>query len=338
MTMIGEVIGNHRLNAKVGDGDTGTVYRAEHTVIGSRVAVKFIHPEYSRSKDRVDRFFGELRKVSALGHPSVVEFFDFGYHEDRAYVVMEYVEHETLAARLPHAGRLPIPLTVALVRQIAGVLAATHQAGIVHGNLKPDNIALLPDSTVAFGERVKLLDFGMAALLARDGGDKIAHDNAALPTYSAPEWLQKPPRLDPRSDLYGLGCVWFEMLCGRPPFVADAAGELIAQHIYGEPPMPRSLNQDISPGLERLLMKLLAKQPEHRFATAGRLLDAIDALGEPGTSLGLDSGPAPVKLSFDESASVRAPPVADSARISPKLLIAATLAALVLLAVVLALI
>ena len=148
----------------IGEGGMGVVYLARHATLGRPAAVKVLHPELSTNQDMVARFFNEARAASAVRNPGIVEVFDVGFLEDRtAYIVMEYLDGESLAARL-RRGRTTLADTLGMLRAIARVLQAAHELGIVHRDLKPDNIFLVPDPELPSGERVKLLDFGIAKL------------------------------------------------------------------------------------------------------------------------------------------------------------------------------
>lgn len=306
--IIGRVIGNHRVAEKIADGVTGAVYKAEHTVIGRHVAIKFLRSEYSSDPDLVKRYFNVLRQVSAIEHPSIVQIFDFGYFQDAAYLVMEFMEFETLDQRLRRLGRMRMSFTLDIVSQIADTLNEVHRRGVIHEDLKPSNIALVPDPAVPGGARAKLLDFGLATLYTDTGtGARKVRNEAELPTYSAPEQLVGQEDVDRRADLYALGCIWYEMLCGRPPFVSKDLLELVDLLLGTEPPKPRSLIATISEPVEEVILRLLAKDREARYQSAKDLMQAIDGLhddfmSELESSLG-NKRPSLAKISFSSTAS-----------------------------------
>ncbi|HWO25891.1 MAG TPA: serine/threonine-protein kinase [Kofleriaceae bacterium] len=277
--MEGTKVGNYRITAVIGEGGMGTVYRAVHEVLGRPVAVKLLLPEISSSRDMVTRFFNEARAVAAIKHPGIVEAYDFGFlPDDRAYIIMELLEGESLASRLGRATRMPRLQVLHIARSVARALHAAHEAGIVHRDIKPDNIFLVPDPEVVTGERVKLLDFGIAKL-GTDGTERgLTRTGAVMgtPTYMSPEQCRGAGVVDRRADIYALGCILYQMLCGRPPFVAEGAGEIIARHLYFQPEPPRSLDSGIAPPLEALVMTLLQKDPAHRPPTALAVVEAID--------------------------------------------------------------
>ena len=177
---------------------------------------------------------------------------------------MELLEGETLARRIQRIGRLPVDQLADICRQIASVLEATHAAGITHRDLKPDNIFIVPDAELASGERVKVLDFGIAKLT--DGSLNITGTSNAMgtPAYMSPEQWRSSGKVDGRADVYSLGCVAFELATGRPPFLCESIGDACDKHLNTMPPPARSLVPDLSPVLDTLLLHLLAKQPDQR--------------------------------------------------------------------------
>ena len=281
-----DVVGSYRIIGKIGEGGMGAVYVAEHTLIGRQAAIKVLQREMSHRQDLVTRFFNEARAATAVKHPGIVEIYDFGYHTDgSAYIVMEYLEGETLSARLRRTRALPAARAVALGRQVAGALGAAHAKGIIHRDLKPDNIFIVRDPDVADGERTKILDFGIAKLAAGDqpGISKTRTGEVmGTPAYMSPEQSKGAGNVDARTDLYALGCILFEMVCGRPPFVAEGGGEVMAQHIYAPVPAPSSI-APVTPQLEQFLLRALAKDPAHRFQSAEEMSAALQMAVPPGS-------------------------------------------------------
>jgi eukaryotic-like serine/threonine-protein kinase len=275
---VADVVGSYRIIGKIGEGGMGAVYVAEHTLIGRQAAIKVLQREMSHRQDLVTRFFNEARAATAVKHPGIVEIYDFGYHTDgSAYIVMEFLEGETLSARLRRTGPLPAARAAALGRQVAGALGAAHAKGIVHRDLKPDNIFIVRDPDITDGERTKILDFGIAKLAAGDQpGISKTRSGVVLgtPTYMSPEQSKGAGNVDARADLYALGCILFEVVCGRPPFVAEGGGEVMAQHIYAAVPAPSSI-APVTPELEQFLLRALAKDPAHRFQSAEEMSAAL---------------------------------------------------------------
>jgi formylglycine-generating enzyme required for sulfatase activity len=262
----------------------GVVYVARHELLGKYAAVKTLLPDYSQNAEIVQRFFNEARAATQIRHPGIVEVFDFGYHTDgSAFLFMELLQGEPLSARLKRAGRLDVASSVRLLQQMASALGAAHGAGIVHRDLKPDNVFLVSDPDMTGGERVKLLDFGIAKL-TNDMGTARTHSGAIMgtPRYMAPEQCRGAREVDHRADLYALGCMAYEMLCGRVPFEEKGVGELLAAHMLTPPVPPSTINESVNPALERVILRLLAKEPDQRYQTAQEVIDALgQAMGTP---------------------------------------------------------
>ncbi|HWO20233.1 MAG TPA: serine/threonine-protein kinase [Kofleriaceae bacterium] len=278
--MEGRLIGQYRVTGVLGKGGMGVVYAARHTLLGRPAAVKVLLPKLSDDQAIVTRFFNEARAATAIQHPGIVEVYDFGWtNEGAAFIVMEHLQGETLRARRKR-GPMPWNHALAVTRQIAGALSAAHAAGIVHRDLKPDNIFLVPDPEVPGGERIKLLDFGIAKLTGTSTGLSMTRTGAVIgtPTYMAPEQC-RGVAVDSRADLYSLGCILFELLAGRPPFVGEGEGEVLAAHIHVPPPALGSLARGLPSGSEALVQRLLAKAPRDRVQTADEVIRRIDAAG-----------------------------------------------------------
>ena len=283
--LVGELVGHFRLVAMIGRGGAGEVYRAEHEALSTRVAVKVLHARVSANPDHVRRFFHEAIAASRIQHAGIAKVFDAGFLPcGRAYLLMELIEGETLARRLACAERLPPARIAEICRQIASVLAAAHQAGIVHRDLKPENVVLAPDSELACGERVKIVDFGVAKL----AGVMNAITNGVIgtPDYMAPEQWQDSRAVDGRADVYSLGCVAFEMATGRVPFPARSIAASCSQHLVATPPSVRDLVADLPEELDALISGLLQKRPDDRPATMRDLERAFATL---------NTGPAPAR-------------------------------------------
>lgn len=278
--MLGRSLGNYGVVSKIGEGGMGVVYLARHVTLGRPAAVKVLRSALSSNQDVVSRFFNEARAATAVRHPGVIEVYDFGFLEDRtAYIIMEYLDGESLASRM-RRGRSTIAVTLATIRAIARTLQAVHDHDIVHRDLKPDNVFLIPDSEIPSGDRVKLLDFGVAKLapVVNDAHHTATGTVLGTPLYMSPEQCRGVGKVDHRADLYALGCIAYEMLCGQPPFAVHGSGDVIARHLYFEPPPLRSHRSDISPELEEIVLRLLKKDPKARYSSAAELIRAIDQL------------------------------------------------------------
>jgi len=292
----GSNIGQYRIIRKIGAGGMGAVFLGEHMLLGRRAAIKTLLPSLSIHRDIVDRFFNEARATSAISDPGVVQIFDFGYHIDgTAYIVMEFLEGESLAARIERLGRLSAGTALRFAGQCAGSLAAAHERGIIHRDLKPENVFLIRDPEVRGGERPKILDFGICKLGV--DGDKVVTQSGAMlgtPVYMSPEQCRGAGRVDHRSDIYALGCVLFHMLTGRPPFQGDGVGEYIAAHLREDPPAPSTYVAEIPLDVDALLLRCLAKSPGKRFQTMTEMQHAIEKVLARISSPGLPAVTAPV--------------------------------------------
>ena len=279
-SMVGEVLGCYRVISELTSGGMGTVYRAQHELLGRSAAVKLLRPELTANKELLQRFYNEAKAATTIRHPGIVEVYDFGYTRDgRAYIVMELLDGEPLGDRLRRHGRLTEAEAENIGRQIAGALRAAHASGIVHRDLKPDNVFLVRDPD-GRGERVKVLDFGIAKLSDAAGGPRHTQTGALMgtPLYMAPEQARAAGAIDHRADLYSLGCMLYEMLVGRPPFVADGAGEIIALQMFAAPEPPRNLLSRLTPELDAIVLRLLEKEPHDRYQDALEVQSALDAI------------------------------------------------------------
>ncbi len=276
--MTGAVLGGYRITGILATGGMGQVFRAEHETLGKPAAVKVLRSQFTSDEDLVQRFFTEAKAATAIRHPGIIEIYDFGFTADGlAYLVMELLDGETLGARLRDRGKLSESEAMNFARGIATALVAAHAKGIVHRDLKPDNVFLVRDPDVATGERPKVLDFGIAKLLDAASNQTQTGALIGTPRYMAPEQARAARAIDHRADLYSLGCMLYEMIAGRAPFLAEGSGEVIAMHMFTEPEL-LSTHGPVTPDLEQIVMKLLAKEPDQRFQSAQQLVDALTAL------------------------------------------------------------
>lgn len=245
----------------------GEVFEAEHEAIGRRAAIKVLHARYAQDKELVTRFFNEARATNLVGHPGLVQIYDFGQQPDgSAYLVMELLQGETLGARLRRLGMLTVASTVRLGQQVADALAAAHQKGIIHRDLKPDNLMLVEDAVAPSGERVKLLDFGIAKLSGTELGNRLTQSLVVMgtPRYMAPEQCRSASSAYAPADVYALGVMLFEALAGRAPFESESSADLLAMQLRDPPPEISALVPSIPGELARLIMRMLAKNPQLR--------------------------------------------------------------------------
>jgi eukaryotic-like serine/threonine-protein kinase len=281
--MIGQQFGNYKAISLLGEGGMGAVYLAEHPAIGRRVAVKVLHKNYIRDENLLTRFLNEARAANAIRHPNIIEILDSGTIADGTpFLVMELLEGESLGTRIRRVGALPLQTAVEFCYQTASALGAAHKKGIVHRDLKPDNLFVVPDPHDPERERIKVLDFGIAKLQQGSASDSVKTRTGTLmgtPIYMSPEQCRGTKTVDHRSDIYSLGIIFFEMLCGQPPFVSEGFGELVNMHLNVAPPAPSSQNANVSPTLDAIVLKMLAKNPDERFADMGELQTALKGSG-----------------------------------------------------------
>ncbi|ACY17589.1 serine/threonine-protein kinase [Haliangium ochraceum] len=281
--MTNKVIGSYRITQELGAGGMGAVYAAEHTLLGRRAAIKVLLPQMSREAEIVNRFLNEAKAASAIKHPGIVQIYDLGHQEDgSAYIAMEYLEGEGLEVRIRRLGRLPVQQALRFTGQIASALAAVHERRIYHRDLKPGNVFLVPDKQVTGGERIKLLDFGIAKLHDPDPGAQATRAGALMgsPSYMSPEQCRGAGEVDHRADLYSLGCILYEMLCGRPPFDGGGGGvmAILSAQLRDAPPLPSQSRPELTPEIDALVLGLMAKDPDLRPPSAAHLAHAITQL------------------------------------------------------------
>lgn len=299
--LVGKVLdGKYRIDALHGSGGMGAVYRATQVNLERTVALKVVRGDFLKDAIVTERFKREALAVARLKHPHIVTVYDFGIvKEGGAYLVMEFLEGRTLRVEIQNRSKLPVGPAVDIMRQICSAVHAAHTEGIIHRDLKPDNIFL--ESTRDGSVLVKILDFGVAKLrqntadLARSADLTMSGMMLGTPIYMSPEQCQGEP-FDARADIYSLGCVFYEMLAGRPPFLGNTPSALIIKHASEAPKPPSVHVPSIPAGLESAIMKALEKDPDERFQTAMELGRALSAVWVP-----LDA-----QTSF--------PPVADQAR------------------------
>jgi serine/threonine-protein kinase len=291
--MIGQQFGNYRVLSLLGEGGMGAVYLAEHPGIGRRVAVKVLHKQFSGDEQLLGRLLNEARAANAIRHPNIIEILDSGMREDGTpYLVMELLEGESLGGRLRRVGPMPIRDVLAFTLQTTSALGAAHKKGIVHRDLKPDNLFIVgmggdESSRVELdgpNERMKVLDFGIAKLQMPQPGDSVKTRTGTLmgtPIYMSPEQCRGTKTVDHRSDVYSLGIIVWEMLVGQPPFMSEGFGELVNMHLNVPPPSARAQRPEVSEQLDAVILKMLAKNPEDRYADMTSLSAALRLAAGP---------------------------------------------------------
>ncbi|MEJ7599968.1 MAG: protein kinase [Kofleriaceae bacterium] len=276
--LLGTEIGRYRLASLIGEGGMGRVYRAVQPIIGSRVAIKILSDQCARNPDLLERFFAEARAVNLIRHECIVSVLDMAKLDDgRPYIVMEFIDGQTLGQLVRGSGPAPLGGLVQVMNEVLSALAAAHAIGIVHRDLKPDNILITEEG------HAKVLDFGIAKLgpgLANALSPRTA-TGALLgtPAYMSPEQITGAGSVDLRTDVYAAGVVLFEAVTGRAPFRGEALYDLMRAHLEEPPPSPRLQRGDLPLAYEQVILTALAKDPAHRFQSATAMAQALHHAG-----------------------------------------------------------
>ncbi len=273
----GDIVeGRYRIINVLSEGGMGTVFLAEHVLIQRRVALKILHPDLATDADIVEHFMNEARAAGTLGHPNIVESTDMGFtREDIPYIVFEYLEGSPLTDEIYRVGGLPLRRALRITHQIASALDAAHNAGIVHRDLKSDNIFLTDREDVS--DHTKVLDFGISRLQGIDLDRSRPGQVMGTPEYMAPEQITSPEKIDRRTDIYALGVILYEMLTARRPFHAQEDPHSVLHQVVHDPPPPLDV-PNLPPGLqEMILSKLLVKDPDKRYQSMKDVQGAIEA-------------------------------------------------------------
>jgi serine/threonine protein kinase len=269
MTFVeGQSLGPYRVLSRLGHGGMATVYKGYHARLDRNVAIKVIHQAFLQDPASITRFEREAQIVARLDHPHIVPIYDFAEQDGQPYLVMKYIDGLTLKGLLSQ-GPLSLNSIVGLMTQVASALDYAHAQGVLHRDIKPSNILIDRDGVPY------VTDFGLARIA--QAGESTLSQNMMLgtPQYIAPEQAMGSRDLTPQSDLYSLGIVLYELVVGRVPFNADTPYAIVHDQIYRELPPPRDLNPNVSPAIEAVLMKALAKDPAQRYASAGAMVDAF---------------------------------------------------------------
>jgi tetratricopeptide (TPR) repeat protein/tRNA A-37 threonylcarbamoyl transferase component Bud32 len=274
----GRTLGKYRLVERLGRGGMAEVYKGYQPSMDRYVAIKLMHAYLAEDEDFVGRFRREARAIASLRHPHIVQAYDFDIQDDVYFMVQEFIQGGTLKDRLRQASQhgelIPIQETARIVNAICDAVDYAHAQGCIHRDIKPDNI-MFDD-----GGRPVLTDFGIAAIV---GGTRFTATGSMIgtPAYMSPE-QGKGDCNDPRSDIYSLGIVLYEMVAGQVPFDADTPFAVVLKHVNEALPMPSTLNASLNPAVERVILKALAKEPEDRYQSAQALArDLADAVREP---------------------------------------------------------
>jgi serine/threonine-protein kinase len=283
--LIGMQIGEYLIQEQIGIGGMGIVYRGEQPVIRKQVAIKVLRPEVGDQSLYVERLLAEARAVNSIRHRGIIDIFSFGKMPDgRQYFVMEYLEGTPLDTWLASRGLLPVQDALRLADELLDALSAAHKAGVVHRDLKPNNIFLVRQP--GGGSYVKVLDFGLAKQMA---GEQVASQQTlngliiGTPEYMAPEQVRGDP-VSTKTDLYAFGIILFQLVTGQLPFNARVVAEYLVHHLEHTPPSPLTLRPELPPALAQLVLMLLEKDPRARPTAEqvrGALQEIADGLPPP---------------------------------------------------------
>jgi len=266
----GENVGPYRIIEQMGQGGMATVFKAYHAALDRYVAIKALHPAMMEDPGFLARFQREARVVARLDHPNIVPIYDYAEHGGRPYLVMKFIEGETLKARLVR-GPLSEEETLKIVEAVGQALSYAHERGILHRDVKPSNVLLCPDGSIY------LADFGLARI-AEAGASTLSGDMLmGTPHYISPEQARGESDLDEGTDVYSFGVVLYELVVGRVPFDSDTPFSIIHDHIYSPLPLPCNVNPDVSESVQLVLLKALAKDREDRFKLVDEMVAAFRA-------------------------------------------------------------
>ena len=271
------LVPGYEIQKRLGSGGMGDVFLARQTSLDRQVAIKLLPAELGKDKAYVETFLKEARSAAKVSHENIVGAVDFGEAGGRAFFVMEHVEGDTLFKVVRQKGALPEARALDIARQVAHGLRHAHKQGLIHRDIKPQNIMITPEG------KAKILDFGLARDVSKDKGVQTEFVHST-PAYASPEQCRGEAALDHRSDLYSLGITLFEMLTGRRPFSGDTARKVMNKQVTEAPPEPRTIRPELSPNAEKIVLRMLRKQPAERFQTYDDLIAALDAAaGMPAT-------------------------------------------------------
>jgi len=266
----GSKLGKYQIGERLGRGNMAEVYKAFHPYLERHVAVKVLHHFLSEGENFLVRFQREAKAIAALEHPNIIRIYDIDIEDKLYYMVMEFIEGDTLKNYLAQSEKpLPIPEVAYIFREIASALNYAHQQGMLHRDIKPANILLGKDG------RVVLADFGIARILS-DTQFTATGALVGTPAYMSPE-QGRGTSVSAGSDIFALGILLYEMLTGKIPFDADTPMDIIRQHVHVSLPSPRAIRHDMPKALEEVIVRATQKDPRHRFQTVTEMVDALDA-------------------------------------------------------------
>ncbi len=275
-SLLGQTLaGKYRIEDRLSEGGMGTVYRGTHVLMDKTVAIKVLRPALAADEKIVARFSREARAASRISHPHALSVTDFGEDENGiVFLVMEYLSGQTLKELIRNEGPMPLPRVVEIIRQVGEALDAAHEQGVVHRDLKSDNIMLLGSSSTDYA---KVLDFGIAKIKERDGKYDPSLTSPDLvigtPQYMSPEQCSQARDIDARSDIYSLGVIIYEMFVGHVPFTGETPTAIMLKHMQHAAPSVLEERSDLPEAVGRVVARALEKRPENRYASVGELVE-----------------------------------------------------------------
>jgi len=277
-SLLGQVLaGKYRIDERLSEGGMGTVYRGTHVLMDKTVAVKVLRASLAADEKIVARFSREARAASKILHPHAISVTDFGEDEKgTVFLVMEFLGGQTLKELIRNEGPMPLPRVVEIMRQVGGALDEAHGQGVVHRDLKSDNIMMLGTPGADYA---KVLDFGIAKIKEPDGEYDPGLTSPDLvigtPQYMSPEQCSQSPDIDARSDIYSLGVIIYEMLVGHVPFTGESPTAIMLKHLQHPAPSILDERPDLPPGVVNVVSRALEKRPENRYESIGQMVEAL---------------------------------------------------------------
>ncbi len=285
--LVGQMVGRYKVLRLLGEGGMARVYVAEDATVGRHVAIKALLPEYSKHGTVIERFMNEAKAMGRISHPGVVDVFDVTIGPTgELCIIMELLAGQTLREQLWKVGPFPVAIALPLMLQLADTVGAAHAQRVIHRDLKPENVFVVPDP---FGLRIKVLDFGIAKVMDAENVKTATSAQMGTATYMAPEQFRSAKLVDHRADVYAVGCLFFEMLTGKPPYGGRNLFEQMEGHLTRPIPL-ELLPVELPPHVRDLIGRMLVKERDQRL---GSLQEAVAILAGTAGLATPEPGPAP---------------------------------------------